>query len=60
MDNEMLLTLIDQWKKDAERPDNQKSTENIDEMIRNAVNDGIRQGKRECADMLQTLIQFLG
>lgn len=58
MKKEVLLILADRWERDAVTPDAQDGSKEAE--ILNAVQQGIREGKRECADGLRTLVEMLG
>jgi hypothetical protein len=54
----ILLELARKWEIDASDP---KTANGASEAaIRNATDKGIREGKRECADTLRSLIVLLG
>ena len=58
MKKEILLALAERWERDAETPENQDGSD--DAKISNARHQGIREGKRECADGLRMLIEIIG
>jgi hypothetical protein len=58
MRKEVLLALAERWEKDALPAGAENGSKESE--IPNAVNKGIREGKRECADGLRTLIEMLG
>lgn len=58
MKDAVLLELATRWERDAQEPRCQDGS--ADAALRNATEHGIRQGKRECADALKTLVQLLG
>jgi len=58
MNDATLLELADRWDKESETPE---TTDGSDEAkVPNAVDQGHRECKRECADTLRTLIEILG
>lgn len=58
MKDSILLELAHRWERDAQEP---RAVNGSDEArIPNAVAQGERQAKRECADALRTLVQLLG
>ena len=58
MKNEVLLELAARWENDAIEPNTQDGSE--DAKMPNAVQKGIREGKRECADGLRSIIDLIG
>ena len=57
MKNEVLLELAARWDLDARNPVCEDGAPEAERQ--NHINEGIRQGKRECADMLRTLCSLL-
>jgi hypothetical protein len=57
MRNEALFELAKRWESDATNPVCENGAPEA--AIDNAIANGIRQGKRECADMLRMLISIL-
>ena len=58
MKEAILIELAKKWEIDASDP---KITNGAPEAaIRNAIDKGIREGKRECADALRSLVVLLG
>ena len=58
MKKEVLLELVSRWEKDAIEPEKQDGSEQA--VLPNAVQQGIREGKLECADGLRMLVDILG
>jgi hypothetical protein len=58
MKSYVLLELAKRWEQDAVEPVTQDGAEQA--KIRNAVSQGERQAKRECADALRMLVSILG
>lgn len=58
MKKEVLIALADRWEQDAVTPKCENGAD--DAKIGNALQKGIREGKRECADGLRTLIEMFG
>jgi len=57
MKKEVLLELAEKWERDAIEP---KCSDGSKEAERqNAIDQGIRNGKRQCADSLRALIDIL-
>lgn len=56
MKSEILLELAKRWENDAVEPSVKDGSE--DARIPNAIEQGERQAKRECADTLRTLVQI--
>jgi hypothetical protein len=54
----ILIELAKCWEIDAASP--QLENGSPDAQIQNAVDKGIREGKRECADALRNLVLILG
>ena len=54
----ILMELAKRWEADAKEPEVRDIS--AESSIRNAVEKGQRQAKRECADALKMLIQLLG
>lgn len=58
MNDAVLIELARRWEMDAREP---VAMDGSDEArIPNAIAQGERQAKRECADMLRTLVSMLG
>ena len=57
MKKEILIALSERWDGDAVAPESIDEAESAERQ--NAIDAGIRQGKRECADGLRTLISLL-
>ena len=61
MKPEILLELADRWMRDAQGPDTQCVSDNSPESkLKDGLLIGHREGKRECADALRSLVQILG
>ena len=58
MKESVLLELANRWDRDGQPPDVQDGSDQAE--IRNAVDRGHREAKRECADALRTLVIMLG
>ena len=58
MKDAILIELAARWDRDAVAPQCEDGSEEA--KIRNAVNRGERQAKRECADTIRTLVQLVG
>ncbi|MCK4827109.1 hypothetical protein KA005_65865 [bacterium] len=58
MNNEVLLELAARWERDARPVGAEDGSEEA--RIGNAVQQGQRECKRECADTLRTLVKMLG
>ena len=58
MKKAVLLELAARWEQDAIEPENQDGSEQA--VLPNAVQQGIREGRRECADGLRMLVDLLG
>lgn len=57
MKKEVLLELASRWEADAKAPECQNGAPEAEKQ--NRINQGIREGKRECADGLRTLVKLL-
>lgn len=58
MDKHVLLALVERWERDAIVSGTQDGSTEAE--IPNAIEEGRRVCKRECADTLRTLIKMLG
>jgi hypothetical protein len=58
MKDAVLQELANRWDADAEPPETEDGSE--DAKIGNAIAQGERQAKKECADTLRMLVQILG
>jgi hypothetical protein len=58
MKKEVLLELAARWERDAETPETQDGSDEA--KIPNAKAAGRREGLRECADGLRSLVELLG
>jgi hypothetical protein len=58
MKDAVLYELANRWDRDAQEPVTEDGSPEA--KVRNAVNQGIREGKRECADCLRSLIGLIG
>jgi hypothetical protein len=58
MKDTVLLELATRWENDAKPPEVQDGADEA--KIRNAIDKGHRECKRECADTLRTLVKILG
>ena len=58
MKKEVLLELAARWQNDAVEPEIKDGSEQA--VLPNAVQQGIREGKRECADGLRMIVDLLG
>lgn len=56
MKSAILLELAKRWEADAAEP----VTQDGSQAIRNAIDRGHREAKRECADALKMLVSLLG
>jgi hypothetical protein len=58
MKDAVLLELASRWEREAHQPETEDGSE--DAKISNAIAHGRRQGMRECADGLRSLIELIG
>ena len=58
MKKEILLELANKWMQDGEVPKEEDGSEQA--KIPNAIAQGQREYKRECADALRTIVTLLG
>ncbi|HEY0684677.1 MAG TPA: hypothetical protein VGD45_20240 [Steroidobacter sp.] len=58
MNDSVLLELARRWESDAKTPNAMDGSDEA--KIPNAIAQGERQAKRECADTLRTLVSMLG
>lgn len=58
MKDAVLLELAERWEREAVTPDNQDGSPEAER--ENAIDQGNRGAKRECADTLRTLVDMLG
>lgn len=58
MNESVLYELAHKWDRDAKTPECQDGSP--DAQRSNDIAEGIRKGKRECADCLRSLIQLIG
>lgn len=57
MKDQVLLVLAERWIRDATEPATQDGSPEA--QVRNAVEQGQREAKRECADTLRVLVKML-
>ena len=58
MNSQILIALANKWKREANAPQTEDGSESA--AIGNAVRNGHRQQKRECAEQLMKLVELLG
>jgi hypothetical protein len=58
MKDAVLMELAHRWEMDAREPECEDGSKEAERG--NAISEGIRQGKRECADTLRELISLIG
>jgi len=60
MKKEILEELADRWERDSRPPEAVPDDGSEQTAVENAMKQGVRAGKRECAADLRTLIGLLG
>ncbi len=59
MKDETLMELAARWDREA-KGDNSPTEDTLEGATRDGKDQGNREGKRECADTLRTLVEILG